>query len=274
MKTADRKRKPGESRQLDSLWGALGEPTRRRILDLLRERPRTTGEVAAEFPASRFAVMKHLKVLEAAGLVVVRRQGRERWNHLNAVPLQLLYERWVKPYEAHWAGRLTDLKARMEGAGMATASMVAQVELEIGIAAAPEKVWKALIADTSFWWPKDFYTSPRAKGFHIEPKLGGSMYEDWGNGEGLVWFRVFGIGAPELLELEGCMSPPYGPAHTLLKLELKPAGKGTVLRVSDSTIGISGHSDSKEEGWRRIFDAGLKEYVESGTKRRSTKMVK
>ena len=93
---------------LAPVFKALSDPTRRAILDLLRERPRTTGELADGFPSSRFAVMKHLRILAAAHMVVVRRRGRERWNHLNAAPLQQLYERWLRSYEAHWSARLKD----------------------------------------------------------------------------------------------------------------------------------------------------------------------
>jgi DNA-binding transcriptional ArsR family regulator len=97
------------------LWGALVDPTRRRILDMLRERPRTTGEVSAAFPQSRYAIMKHLTVLEEAGLLAVRRHGRERWNHINATPLQRMYERWLTPYQQLWASSLSRLGAIVEG---------------------------------------------------------------------------------------------------------------------------------------------------------------
>ena len=90
------------------------------------------------------------------------------------------------------------------------------------------------------------------------------MYEDWGNGEGLVWYRVFGIEAAVSLHLEGCMAPPYGPAHTLLKLELTKAGSATILKVSDSTIGAAGGcGGSKADGWRQVFEDGLKKHVEA-----------
>ena len=102
------------SEELTPVWTALADPTRRAILDLLRERPRTTGEIADEFPTTRFAVMKHLNVLESARLIVVRREGRERWNHLNVVPLQVLFDRWVKPYQAIWSSRMTKLKSELE----------------------------------------------------------------------------------------------------------------------------------------------------------------
>lgn len=76
----------------------------------MKEHPRTTSELSDLFEVSRFAVMKNLTILERAGLVVVRRRGRERWNHLNVVPLQRIYERWLRPYEAQWASTLLQLK--------------------------------------------------------------------------------------------------------------------------------------------------------------------
>lgn len=250
--------------RLTSVWAAVSDPTRRQILDLLRKRPRTTGELADEFPTSRFAIMKHLSVLESAGLLLVRRQGRERWNHLNVVPLQSLYDRWVKPYQAIWASRLTNLKSQIEGDIMETrATVLEQVELEIIIAGSTERVWKALVEETTFWWPRDFYTSPQTKGFHLEPKLGGKMYEDLGEGAGVIWYEVFAINPTHSLDLKGYLAVPYGPAFSLLHLELKASGKKTVLMLSDSTFGISTDGrESKLAGWKQLFEDGLKGYVE------------
>ena len=99
----------------DAVFKALADPARRRMLDLLRERPRTTGELAAAFPdRSRFAVMKHLGVLEGAGVVVVRRQGRECWNHLNAIPLREMYERWVAAFDDGWAASILAIERLSE----------------------------------------------------------------------------------------------------------------------------------------------------------------
>ncbi len=101
--------------RLDNVWKALSDPTRREILDLLRTGPKTTGELASGFPdLTRFAVMKHLGVLEDASLVIARKEGRQRWNHLNAVPLRRIYERWVSKYEDQWAGPLVNLKRSIE----------------------------------------------------------------------------------------------------------------------------------------------------------------
>ena len=86
--------KPADS---GAVWKALGDPTRRRILDLLIAGPATTGTLCASFELSRFAIMKHLTVLEEAGLVSVERRGRERWNHLERGSLMRILERWLGP---------------------------------------------------------------------------------------------------------------------------------------------------------------------------------
>lgn len=106
---------PAADDPLDPTFRALANGWRRRILDLLREAPRTTGELDDLIPdISRFAVMQHLKVLEEARLVIHVRDGRQRINHLNPVPLQMIYERWVKAYEENWASALLGLKRHLE----------------------------------------------------------------------------------------------------------------------------------------------------------------
>jgi DNA-binding transcriptional ArsR family regulator len=103
---------------LDAVWKALSDPTRRSILDLLRDGPRTTSEVVQRFPhLSRFGVMKHLDVLREAELVDTREDGRQRVNSLNATPIRQIYERWVGPFQEYWTGHLLGLKAAVEGPG-------------------------------------------------------------------------------------------------------------------------------------------------------------
>ncbi len=100
---------------LDDVWKALASPYRRGILDLLREGPLTTGGIAARFPdLTRFAVMQHLRVLATAELVVSRRSGRERYNFLNPVPIQRVYDRWVVRYMQPWTEALVSLQADLE----------------------------------------------------------------------------------------------------------------------------------------------------------------
>lgn len=103
------------SSDLDPIFKALADSTRRSILDLLRDGPCTTTQIVEQFPElSRFGVMKHLDVLRTAGLVNTRHEGRLRVNSLNAVPLRQIYERWVSNYAEHWAATLTDLKNSLE----------------------------------------------------------------------------------------------------------------------------------------------------------------
>ena len=109
---------------LEPVWRALASAHRRKMLDLLKDGPLTTGDLSAAFPElSRFAVMQHLGVLTEANLVIVQREGRQRFNHLNAVPIREIYERWVSQYAGHWASALVGLKRtvelaeRLQGAG-------------------------------------------------------------------------------------------------------------------------------------------------------------
>jgi DNA-binding transcriptional ArsR family regulator len=105
-----------KSDESDRVWRALADPTRRAILDQLAERAHTTGELVARHPElCRTAVMKHVGVLETAGLLLVRREGRVRWNHLNPMPIQELYERWVAKHVRDTASGLSRLKALAEG---------------------------------------------------------------------------------------------------------------------------------------------------------------
>jgi DNA-binding transcriptional ArsR family regulator len=113
-----------EHDELENVWRALSNPIRRAILDLLRAGPLTTGELAAAFSdLSRFAVMQHLGVLGEADLVVVRRDGRKRFNYLNPVPIQQVHDRWVSRYTRPWTEALVGLRdelesrSRAEGAG-------------------------------------------------------------------------------------------------------------------------------------------------------------
>lgn len=100
---------------LDPVWRALANPLRRHMLDLLKDGPLTTGELAEQFPDhTRFAVMQHLKVLEEGNLVVPRRSGRKRFNHLNPVPIQQISDRWISRYHRDWAEAMVDLKGKLE----------------------------------------------------------------------------------------------------------------------------------------------------------------
>lgn len=100
---------------LDPIWKALSDPTRRTILDVLRKGPLATTEIVDEFPEmTRHAVMKHIDVLRSVGLVITREEGRKRLNSLNAVPIRQIYERWVGPFTELWSDTLLRVKDDLE----------------------------------------------------------------------------------------------------------------------------------------------------------------
>lgn len=122
---------------MDAVFRALADPTRRALLDeLFREDGQTLGALEERFAMSRFGIMKHLKVLEEAGLVVTRRRGREKLHHLNAVPIRLVHDRWVSKYAEPWAATLSELKSTLEN----TMERV----FEIYIRTTPERLWEAI----------------------------------------------------------------------------------------------------------------------------------
>ncbi len=123
---------------MDDVFKALADPTRRSLLDeLFREDGQTLGALEARLPMTRFGVMKHLRILEEARLVVTRRRGREKLHFLNAVPIRLIHDRWVSKYAEPWAAALSDLKHKLEE------KMMEKV-FEIYIKTTPERLWKAI----------------------------------------------------------------------------------------------------------------------------------
>jgi DNA-binding transcriptional ArsR family regulator len=99
----------------DKVFKALASPTRRQLLDRLKDGPRTTGDLCEQFPVlDRCTVMQHLKVLEDAGLVIAQRKGRERWNHLDPLPIKVIHDRWIGDYAAAAVQLLATLKSDLE----------------------------------------------------------------------------------------------------------------------------------------------------------------
>ncbi len=123
---------------MNDVFKALADATRRSLLDeLFRDDGQTLSALERRLPMTRFGVMKHLKLLEQAGLVTTKRRGREKLHFLNPVPIQLVHERWVSKYAEPWAAGLSDLKHRMEDRTM-------EKVFEIYIKASPERLWEAI----------------------------------------------------------------------------------------------------------------------------------
>ncbi len=277
---------------LTPVWKALSDPSRRRILDLLRQSPRTTGELAGRFRTTRFAVMKHLGVLERARLVTVRRRGRERWNHLNAVPLQQIYERWISPYEAEWAASLLRLKRSAElkpqipqgedvmstaakkiasiQPSAAPALNAIQIEQEVRIEASPSRVFEALTHDVAAWWGAPYLVNQQATDIILEPRVGGRMYEVWGQTEGgeegALWAVVTAIERNKQLTLSGPMGMS-GAVSGIITYALEPAGKSaTTLKLTHRAIGevTEETRQNYSGGWSDLLATRLKQFVETG----------
>ncbi len=123
---------------MDEVFRALADPTRRTLLDeLFRQDGQSLSALEERLPMTRFGVMKHLKVLEGAGLVVTRRRGREKLHFLNPVPIRLVHDRWVSKYAEPWAAGLSELKTELEGRTM-------EKVFEIYIKTTPERLWEAI----------------------------------------------------------------------------------------------------------------------------------
>src|SRR4029077_10116547 len=123
---------------MDDVFKALADPTRRSLLDeLYREDGQSLSALEQRLPMTRFGVMKHLKVLEEAHLVVTKRRGREKLHYLNVVPIRLIHDRWVSKYAEPWAATLTGLKRTVEEDTM-------EKVFEIYIKTTPERLWQAI----------------------------------------------------------------------------------------------------------------------------------
>ena len=126
---------------MDDVFKALADPTRRALLDALFERDgQTLSALERRLPMTRFGVMKHLRVLEEAGLVVSRRRGREKLHFLNVVPIRLIHDRWVSKYAEPWAAGLSELKRDIE-------ENLMEKVFEIYIKTTPERLWEAITDD-------------------------------------------------------------------------------------------------------------------------------
>ena len=248
------------------LWRALADPTRRRILDLLRERPLTTGEIAAQFPVSRIAVMRHLEVLSEAGLAVSRKRGRQRWHYLNTVPLQKLHRRWADPAAAGFASALLRLQDTVEAEGrpMEPTRPTIDIALDIEITGTPAAVFAALTKDPGGWWGHPFVTA-RATSLALDPRLGGLFTERWDNG-GQVIASVTGWAQDEHLALTGSFHMGVGVGMAVF--DLAKSGTGTLVRFSFRAIGVmdATAAEDKSRGWADLVGTRLKALVETGTR--------
>jgi len=238
---------------VDAVFSALADPTRRSLLDeLFREDGQTLSALEKRFSMTRFGVMKHLKRLEEAGLVVTKRRGREKLHFLNPVPIRLVHDRWVSKYAEPWAAALSGLKTRLE-------SPMEKV-FEIYIRTTPERLWEA-ITDPEI---RSKYQFGSRFSSDITP---GSRYEmSHPNAPGL-------LGEGENLEVD----PPRRLVQSMVALwsdevksegtsrvtwEIEPVGDSCRLTVTHDQL-REGANEQLYGGWPMIL-SGLKTWLETG----------
>ena len=256
--------------ELSTLFKALGHPIRRRILDILKLSPKTTGELNELFPeVSRYAIMKHLSSLQEGNLVVVRREGKFRYNFLNAVPLQEMHNRWVGQYMQESASSLLNLKSFFENTGgvndmKATEQARAfRIEQEVLINGSREQVFKALTENIGHWW--EFRLAPKGttSTLSLNPAPGGQFIEKWGEKEGAVWGNVYYVNAPEEIRLQGHLGM-RGAVNSSYTYRLIEKDGATSLQLSHSASGVIEENWEQEhsEGWKHLLGNLLKNYIE------------
>jgi len=237
---------------MDSVFKALADPTRRSLLDeLFREDGQTLSALEARFDITRFGVMKHLKQLEDAGLVVTRRRGREKLHFLNPVPIRLVYERWVSKYAEPWAAELSGLKNRLE-------SQMEKV-FEIYIRTTPERLWEAI-------------TDPDIRG---KFQFGNRIESDWTPGSRVEMSHPSAglLGEGENLEVDpprrlvGTMRALWGEdvkteGTSRVTWEIEPVGDSCRLTVTHDQL-REGANPQLYGGWPMIL-SGLKTWLETG----------
>jgi uncharacterized protein YndB with AHSA1/START domain/DNA-binding transcriptional ArsR family regulator len=238
---------------VDQVFKALADPTRRSLLDeLFRQDGQTLGQLEERFEMTRFGVMKHLRLLEAAGLVVTRRHGREKLHFLNPVPIRLIHDRWVSKYAEPWASALSELKNTLE-------STMEKV-FEIYIRTTPQRLWEAI-------------TDPEIRAKY---NFGAGVVSDWKPGSHLEMGSPKAgmlLGEGEVLEVDA----PRRLVHTMTALwgedvksegasrvtwEIEPVGDSCRLMVTHDQL-REGANEELYGGWPMIL-SGLKTWLETG----------
>lgn len=239
----------------DEVFRALADPNRRLLLDALRIRDgQNLGQLCELIAMSRYGVMKHLRVLEKAGLITCEWVGREKYHHLNSVPIQLVYERWVSNYARPWAGALSALKRYVEE----NEQMEKHIQM-IFVQASAEKVWQAL---TDGALTKQYYFG---SSIEAEWKVGGKYRYVNPDGSDLVTGEVIEIDPPHRLVTS--FTPHFVPVEIpatqvtwLIEAE-GDACKVTIIHEGvDTSTELGGQIG---EGWSRIL-SGLKTLLETG----------
>lgn len=147
-----------------------------------------------------------------------------------------------------------------------TSAVTTIVGLSFDLTAKRERVWRAIVDETAAWWPKNMLVGGDRSKLVFDARLGGRLFEEWGQGAGLTWYTVIAIDPQLSLDLAGHVTPRFGgPAVSQLHIELSDNAGGTRISITDGVLGRdrSGTGHRISEGWSMIFGNNLKKYVES-----------
>lgn len=247
----------------EAVFRALADPTRRQLLDCLFERDgRTVTELTADLPMTRFGVMKHLRVLEEAGLIATRKVGRARLHYLNPVPIQLISDRWISKYSAARASALADLKTVLEGGHVVSTESKPKLVYQIIIKAPPQRVWEAIT--------KPEFTSHYYYGCSLKTDLtaGSPFTYHMPNGAPIVEGTVVSSDPPNrLVHTYHSVWPPMNedaPTQVTWELEAMPGGVTKVTVVHADFQGETAtYQGLQSGGWTWIL-SNLKTFLETG----------
>jgi len=251
------------------IWNALAEVKRRQILELLEERPRTTSELCEFFDVSRYAVMKHLNVLEEADLIMFRLEGRKRWNIRNDRSIDLLQGRAAdNDDQAKKPSKIFDLFP-VAVQTLSSPTGVTSINQDTLLKATPKDVFVALTEHVDAWWR---WRSPDSLGVYLEPTVGGRFYQAFSeagdgellDGELLAWVTY--IKRYEEIRLSGPMGLVDPAAVSFIRLQVEPNEYGTRLRLHHQLTGrIDEHIVERfNRRWHDLFGYTLKAFVEEG----------
>jgi uncharacterized protein YndB with AHSA1/START domain/DNA-binding transcriptional ArsR family regulator len=246
--------------ELDPVFRALAEPSRRVVLDLLKARPgMAVGDLAAHFDVTRFAVMKHVRVLEEAGLVVSLREGRRKRLYLNAVPIQAIHDRWLSRYSALFARRLTSLKIQLEEGFMAEQAL--RHVYVVYIQTTPEKLWDAITKPELS--RQYFHGTDVRSDFRPGSTIEYLFPEENGERKQAIVGEIVEV-EPMRRLVHTFSFPSNADPHTRVTWELEPMGEIVkVTLVHDDFTAETETYNGVKEGWLPII-SGLKTLLETG----------
>ena len=240
---------------MDALFKALADPTRRQLLDSLRQKDgQSLSDLEGALEMTRFGVMKHLGVLEEARLITTRKVGRFKYHYLNAVPLQEMADRWIEPFRAGPTARsLIDLRNQLEGQTMTKPDHIAMTFIDCS----HDALWDALTKGELM--ARYHFACEVAEGTHEKP--GDEIMMKTPDGSPMLSNRVISIDPKSRIEMD--FQPHWMPdaeaSRCVYLLEPQPRGMKLTIEHYDIPEGQEGIAD----GWAR-FAGGLKTFLETG----------